>query len=499
MSRSRVVGEWLEDLEKFSRFLLLRPLRGYQLEPAMAAVESIRSGRGRTFVVMMARQAGKNELSAQLEAFLLNRYQRRGGQVVKASPTFKPQTINSMMRLEEHLDNPLNRGNVRVRHGYQITLGRARVLFFSAHAQANAVGATADVLLEGDEAQDIAPGKWYKDFVPMGASTNATTVLFGTAWLRVGLLAETKEALREVERKDGVRRVFSYDAERVGAEVPAYAAYVKQQVARLGRQHPLIKTQYFLEEIDGTGGLFGAERQEKMRGDHRRRRNPEPGKVYALLLDIGGQDEEPGPAELRLTLRNPKRDATALTVVEVARQGLKLPVYRVVDRRLWLGEPHSSLYQQILALAEQWHAARIVVDATGVGAGLYGFLQDRLQERVMGVTYSSKVKSEIGWAFVAAIETGRYKEYVPDEKADTRQFWYEVGACGYEVVPGPGQVLRWSVQESPRYDGLVAAGHDDLLMSASLCTRLDEVMVGSGSAASVVRRDVLEEIDEGEW
>ena len=51
------------------------------------------------------------------------------------------------------------------------------------------------------------------------------------------------------------------------------------------------------------GGLFGAERQEKMRGDHRRRRNPEPGKVYALLLDIGGQDEEPGPAKPRLTLR----------------------------------------------------------------------------------------------------------------------------------------------------------------------------------------------------
>jgi hypothetical protein len=181
--------------------------------------------------------------------------------------------------------------------------------------------------------------------------------------------------------------------------------------------------------------------------------------------------------------------------VEVARQGLSLPVYRVVDRRLWLGESHASLYGQILALAAHWHAARVVVDATGVGAGLCSFLQARLGERVIGVTYSTRVKSELGWAFLAAIETGRYQEYVPDEKADTRQFWYEVGACGYEVVPGPGQVLRWSVDGSPRYDGLVAAGHDDLLMSASLCTKLDDVLLASGTGAVVERRDVLEEID----
>ena len=38
-------------------------------------------GQGLTFTVLFPRQAGKNELSAQLEAFLLFRYQEAGGVV----------------------------------------------------------------------------------------------------------------------------------------------------------------------------------------------------------------------------------------------------------------------------------------------------------------------------------------------------------------------------------------------------------------------------------
>ena len=46
-------------------------LRPYQIEAGRAIVESVRSGAGRSFSVEMARQGGKNELSAQLEALLL--------------------------------------------------------------------------------------------------------------------------------------------------------------------------------------------------------------------------------------------------------------------------------------------------------------------------------------------------------------------------------------------------------------------------------------------
>jgi hypothetical protein len=198
-------------------------------------------------------------------------------------------------------------------------------------------------------------------------------------------------------------------------------------------------------------------------------------------------------------LANPRRDATALTIVEVARAGTELPRYRVMDRRLWLGVKHTALREEILALFSHWRASRLVLDATGVGTGLASFLARDLPGQVLPVVYSAGEKSRIGWEFLGAIETGRYKEYLPDEKSETRQFWYEVDRCGYEVVPGPSRRLRWGVWESPAYDGLVAAGHDDLLSSASLCVLLDGECPGVGEAAVIQPRDVLEDLDGGRW
>ena len=48
-------------------------LRPYQAEAGRAIVAAALEGRGLTFTVVMARQAGKNELSAVLELFLLQR------------------------------------------------------------------------------------------------------------------------------------------------------------------------------------------------------------------------------------------------------------------------------------------------------------------------------------------------------------------------------------------------------------------------------------------
>jgi hypothetical protein len=495
----------LEDLTQFSQVLLARPLRPYQLEPARAIVDSVLGGRGRTFAVMMARQAGKNELSGQIEAYLLNLFQRRGGQIVKASPTFKPQTENSLLRLCDRLENPLNAGGYRRRAGYMVEFGSARALFFSAGRAANVVGATADLLLEGDEAQDIKEHKWHKDFGPMAASTNATTVLYGTAWTGDTLLARMIQHLRQQERVDGVRRTFAYDADRVTAHVPAYGQYVREQVSRLGRQHPLIRTQYYLETIDTQAGLFPPARRALMRGDHPRRHEPAPGKRYALLLDVAGEEEHAGPIQLSF-FASPRRDATALTVVEVEPQPGGLPRYRTVDRRLWLGARHTALYDQILALAGHWRAQWLVVDATGVGAGLASFLRAALGGKVIPIVFSSRSKSDLGWRFIGAVETGRYKDYKPGDgeaeaqARETRQFWYEVEHCEYEVLPGPGERIRWGVWESPAYDGLVARGHDDLLVSAVLCTELDnEPWPGTGSAAIVQSSDPLAEVDRGEW
>jgi hypothetical protein len=502
----------LRDISNFSRVILERPLRSYQLEPARAILDSVLHGRGLTFAVMMSRQSGKNEMAAQLEAYLLNLYRNEGGQIVKASPTFKPQTVNSMLRLEEHLNKEWSRGQWRRREGYIYELGLARCLFFSADPSANVVGGTASLLLECDEAQDVSPEKWRKDFDPMGAATNVTTVFFGTAWTSQTMLAQEIALLEELERRDGIRRVFTADAEVVGAEVPAYAAYLRKRVRKLGRDHPLIRTQYFLETIDAEAGMFPAQRQALMRGDHERRHDPVPGHRYALLVDVAGEDETEGGAEDRLALSNRRRDATALTVVDVDTgcagiQYRHLPSYRVVDRKLWLGVKHTALYAQILALARQWRAVWVVVDATGVGAGLASFLaralgdqRDHPPGRVIPVLFSRKVKSDLGWNFLAIVETGRYRDYADDGAQDTAQFWYEVDACQREVRSGPNRLLRWGVWETPSYDGRIARGHDDLLMSAALTAILDgQDWPGSAKGATVETGDPLEAIDDAAW
>ena len=79
-------------------------LRLYQEEVAKKVIESIQGNMGLTLSVEIARQGGKNELSAHLEVLLLTMFMSAGGNMIKCSPTFKPQTLISISRLKERLD-----------------------------------------------------------------------------------------------------------------------------------------------------------------------------------------------------------------------------------------------------------------------------------------------------------------------------------------------------------------------------------------------------------
>src|SRR4030042_1989520 len=131
-------------------------LRPYQQDIARAVLDSIQNRKGLTFSVEMARQGGKNELSAHLELLLLTLYMASGGSLVKCSPTFKPQTIISIQRLRERLDEFGFDGLYHTEMGYIIALGAARAVFLSAEESASVVGHTADILLEIDESQDVS-------------------------------------------------------------------------------------------------------------------------------------------------------------------------------------------------------------------------------------------------------------------------------------------------------------------------------------------------------
>ena len=456
----------LREFAAFSRALYPHHiLRAYQLAAAAPILAAIHNPRGGRYVVLFSRQSGKDELLAQIQAFVLARDQRRGGAVVMATPTYKPQALVSRRRLDARLD-PAIHLDARRADGYRLVVGAASAAFLSAEPAANVRGETADRLLIANEAQDIDPAIWDARFAPMAASTNAPAVFSGTPWAAGSLLS------REMHDLADQGRVFRATWEDVAAEVPAYGDHVRARIAQLGEGHPFIRSEYGLEELDTAGGLFPPRRQAQMHGTHPRRLAAEPGHAYALLLDLAGEDED-APADLAAWSRERQRDSVALTVVDVDLSTVKddllrKPSYRVVDRGEWVGQRYAVLLPHLLDLARTvWRARWLVVDATGAGGQIARLFTAALG-RVCDVEpflFTQASKSQLGWDFLAAIESGRWKDYADDGTVETRRFWAQVAATRYAVAPGPGKLMRWAVP--------AGRGHDDLIVSAALIGALD--------------------------
>jgi hypothetical protein len=468
-------------------------LRSYQQEVAQAVVDSAIWEKGLTFVVIFPRQSGKNELQAQIETYLLTIFSRHtsGAEMVKISPTWKPQSLNAMRRLQRIISrNIITRDRWKKMQGYIYSVGSAMIYFLSGSPTSSIVGATANLLLECDEAQDVEIKKWDKEIAPMAASTNATRVFWGTAWTSKTLLARELRAARLEEKKDGIRRTWVLDADHVGAEVPAYKKFVAEQVARLGRNNPLVRTQYFSEEIDAEGGMFPMGRRVLMAGSHEPQLEPIDGHIYAFTIDVAGQDE--GAVQDLAQLQNPRRDSTVLTIFDIevpgADQLITKPIYRVVSRLTWQGVKHSSIYGVIVGLAETWQPVKVIIDATGVGAGMAGFLMDRLGSIVIPFEFSQVSKSDLGWAFLAIVETGRFKDYKPQDKTMAEQLEY----CQYQIMDGPGKVMRWGVPDGTRSVATGDLVHDDYVLSAALVAQLDEETWGTGESQVIKQKDILE-------
>jgi len=465
----------LSNINTFSaRIMPTHVLRSYQAEAARTLLAGILAGKGDQFAIVFSRQAGKDEMLAQLLALLLLRRAHRGGTAIIAAPTLRPQALISRDRLLDRLlANPLTAPITTTRDRNTVVVGKAKATFLSAARTANARGQTADLALIANEAQDIDPDVWDAVFDPMAASTNATTIFLGTVWSRDTLLARQMRHLRQLESADSRQRIFLVPWQRVAEDIPAYGERVQARMAQLGERHPFIRTEYFLEELDGENGLFPPQRIARMQGDHPRQQRAERGKRYALLIDVAGE-EESGGDQLAFGMDHAnRRDSTALTVVEVdtVSRADGRAVYRVVDRQIWTGVRHASLHEQLVDLARHvWKASWLVIDATGIGAGLASFLQASLKRygvMVVPFLFTSASKSRLGWDFVGLIESGRYKEYVDDDEELTRLFHAQLRATTYDVRQGPGNLLRWSVPERD--------GHDDLVMSAALVAALDNI------------------------
>lgn len=470
----------------------------YQLEVADAILFSALQGLGWFFVVMITRQAGKNEISAFVQQYILLYGWYYGVRVsgVKFAPVHKPQVQASMDRLEgaDAPDSGGLAGSVLTKHiftksdGYKYHLGKPRDsnkwAFLSINPSANVASQTAFTLLEGDEAQDIDSGKWERDAQPMGSFNNATTVLYGVAWTKESFiykgLQQAYEMEKRLEDKIGYRPklVFKIDAHRVIADGNMnYKEAFENQVARLGINHIAIQTQYLLNFVDSIGKFFDAGQVARIYANqYRMRLGPEPGKVYIFSIDQAGQEEELTTLDDldNIGVGEHKRDAQTLLIGELTPKGEVIPVCIYY----WVGKAHSKLREQILTIIRHWNCIGGTVDATGIGEPLAYWLIEKLP-RLEIEAYKFKArgdenKSKLGYlAYIYVMGDMLKVPQRPINDTAQAELWDELRWQIENLVrvAKTKQLINWHVPPNakPRKENHVA--HDDLVTALLLLLR----------------------------
>jgi hypothetical protein len=227
-----------------------------------------------------------------------------------------------------------------------------------------------------------------------------------------------------------------------------------------------------------------------MIGDRPSQETPIPGNIYAITIDVGGQDE----ALLNLDgMGNPGRDYVTVDIIDIDLSSLEIlqaPTYRTVKRFAWQGENHVTIFGKISALVDSWHVQYIIEDATGVGEGLWGMLFKKYPTKTIPVKFTQQTKSEIGYAFIGIIETGRFRDCAPSELVAE-----QYANCESEILIGPAKTMRWGVKDGTRN----SAGqliHDDHITADSLVTALDRLEWFIQSETAIIEQDdVLQEMD----
>jgi hypothetical protein len=420
-----------------------------------------------------------------------------------------------LQRTEEKLQNALNSGQwTRSARPTARNLGKSTIVFLSSHPAAAVRGETANWLLVIDEMQSQLLSHIMATFEPMRAADNATALYLGTVRTKNDALWQKKQELLALERKDGVQRVIEVHPDEVIRNNPRYGRFLDAQIAKHGRNHPIVASEYFNEPIDSHDSLLDARRRALMQGKHERQRTPSENAVYVATLDVAGQDEAAtGIARPTMAaLDNPQRDHTAALIHEIKEVDGGL-LYRVVDCFMDVGSRHfqeaginPSLAQRLRVWLEHWRVTHLIADASGVGGGLADWLSQELSATVTGIVISPKRKAEIGLGFLAAIETGRFKWWDDDQQPLSDSWWFfqQARHCTY-YVPEGGRLevsMKWEVPDGAKIDtplGLKPV-HDDRLFAASLIAIADELHLagklkaGIGKAAVIPAEVILEPI-----
>lgn len=489
-----------ENLREAWRVLRKNDPFDYQLMIADAILFSALQGLGWLFVVMISRQAGKNEISAFIQHYILlyGWYFGKPVSGVKFAPVFKPQVQASMDRLEgaETSDSGgmagsvVTKGRYRKSDGYKYHIGPPRDsnkwAFLSINPTANIASQTAYTLLEGDEAQDIDADKWNKDAAPMVNWNNATTVLYGVAWTKESFIYEgmqqaySMEERLEAELGYRPKLVFKINADVIKLVNENYRKAYENQVARLGKDHIAIRTQYKLEFIDTIGKFFTNEQLARMYSNsYKMHVGPQRDKVYLWAVDVAGQEEEVTTTdEATLMAGNHKRDGLFLTIGELMKDGTIIPVcfYQ------WVGQPHTKMRDLLPKIIKNhWNCLGGICDATGIGEPLAYYLKELLDPNNEGLVEAYKFKaqgdenkSKLGYLMYNLVANDLVKiANEPTGDPQQAELWREVKWQLENLIreAKKQQTINWYVPQNakPRMPGHVP--HDDGATSIFLLSR----------------------------
>ena len=185
-------------------------------------------------------------------------------------------------------------------------------------------------------------------------------------------------------------------------------------------------------------------------------------------IDLAGRSEQSDNP--RLKTNRPFMDSTVVTIGELrstnAGHGSPLPSLGVVEHFWWTMLPQSESFSRLVhILSEVWGCRRVVVDATGIGAGVADFLRKSIGPSVVKpFTFTARSKSDLGFDLLAAVNSGRLRMYKPDGSPESTEFWSQISKARRTVRPN--QTINFFVDPSE--------GHDDFLSSLALLVKASE-------------------------
>jgi hypothetical protein len=412
------------------------PLFSPEIEAIDLIEKHIALRTGKVIVIRSARQTMKNECSAMVALRMLGVYKDIGGTYIRTAPTWKPQIINSMKRVEKFLFVDPVIDHYRPRHGYIYECGGADITFLSTDKQASVVGATASICLDIDEAHKVDKGKFEEDFSPMTAYHNVPTVMWGVAADKQDLLYEYVQYNLE----NNPDCVLQYPASIWCDIRPQYAAHYEERKAKLGDDHPVILTQYDLVDVDAVGGFLSKYQQTIiLHSDHHQYDAPKEGKNYVALIDIAGEDEE--EENDPLVKSEGARDSTTVLFFEIDFDDMKndYPMCRLANIYWWTGKsmgekPSGIMGQQgeMLKLLNIWKPVVTVVDGRGIGEQMSKYLLNRYPE-VIVYTASAESVSEDCFSFLGMVNNERVKIFRDNQSDEYNEIIKQVKKTTKEI------------------------------------------------------------------